>query len=134
MNRLGGIVFALTRGVDSRSGRRMADDDLTQDAGSSGNAPPATTHTTRAAIRYRDGGMVLTAALQREKVQLRRAGFCPYPLTLERHDGSCVQSELWMQDEPHLADYLNAANLLFGDEPGSIRWSPARAAAARPKA
>lgn len=111
----------------------MADDDLSQDSLSSGDAARATTYMTRAVIRYRDGYRAIADVLRREKVHLRRAGFRSYQLTLERHDGSCVQSELWMQDEPHLADYLNAANLLFGDEPGSVRWAPRCADAAHSK-
>ena len=80
------------------------------------------TTTTRGAVRYRDGRMSIVNVLRRERVHLRRAGFCPHRLTLERHDGSRVQSELWIQDEPTLADYLNAAHLLFDDEPGSVHW------------
>ena len=84
----------------------------------------STTRTTRGAVRYRDGCTVIVNVLGRERVHLRRAGFCPYELTLQRDDGSRVVSELWMQDEPCLADYLNAAHLLFDDEPGSVHWGP----------
>lgn len=86
-----------------------------------------TTKMTRGAVRYRDGLIAIVPLLGRERVHLRRAGFCPYELTLQRDDGSRLQSELWMQDEPCLADYLNAAHLLFDDEPGSVHWDrPAR--------
>lgn len=90
---------------------------------------PATT--TRGAVRYRDGRMAIANVLSRERVHLRRAGFCPYRLTLERHDGSRICSELWMQDEPSLADYLNAAHLLFDDEPGAVHWDIPAATAHR---
>jgi hypothetical protein len=86
---------------------------------------------TRGAVRYRDGRIGIVDMLGRERVHLRRAGFCPYQLTLERHDGSRLCSELWMQEEPTLADYLNAAHLLFNDEPGSVHWDSPAATASR---
>lgn len=82
----------------------------------------ASTKTTRGAVRYRDGRIVVMDVLRRERMHLLQAGFSPHQLVLQRDDGSRVESELWTQDDPCLADYLNAANLLFGDEPGSLSW------------
>jgi hypothetical protein len=92
------------------------------DPTANGHTEQAPAKTTRGAVRYRDGLMAILNVLRREQVQLRRAGFLPYLLTLVRIDGSRVQSELWMQDRPTLADYLNAAYLLFDDVPGSLYW------------
>jgi hypothetical protein len=36
-----------------------------------------------------------------------------------------------MQEEPTLPDYLNAAHLLFNDEPGSVHWDSPAATASR---
>lgn len=94
--------------------------------GSKGNrrlaAAAPTTRLTRGVVRFRDGRMVVSDVLRTERIHLRRAGFCPHELTLMRNDGTRLQSELWMQDEPSLVDYLNAAHLLFDDEPGSLEW------------
>jgi hypothetical protein len=87
----------------------------------------------RSAVRYRDGRLCILNVLRRERVHLRRAGFRPFLLTLDRDDGSRVQSELWTQDEPALVDYLNAAHLLFDDDPGSVHWTPVPAIAAPPE-
>lgn len=77
---------------------------------------------TRAAVRYRDGVAVLMDVLRNEAAILRRAGFRPFSIMLERDDGLVVRANLWSQDAPQLADYLNAAFLLFDDEPGSLSW------------
>ena len=77
---------------------------------------------TRGAVRFRDGSMVLMGVLSEESVQLRRAGFSPFRLTLDADDGTRVVADLWMQDQPSLCDYLNAANLLFDTAPGSVHW------------
>lgn len=79
---------------------------------------------TRAAVRYRDGRMVLTAVLRDEAKSLRRAGFLAHPMRLRREDSTVVEANLWTQEPPRLSDYLNAALLLFGDEPGSLSWQP----------
>jgi hypothetical protein len=92
-----------------------------------GSAERRSMRMTRGAVRYRDGQMVIMNVLQRERVHLRRAGFCPYLVTLDRDDGSRVDAELWAQDEPGLVDYLNAAYLLFDDEPGAVHWDSAPA-------
>lgn len=83
---------------------------------------------TRAAVRYRDGLMVLMVVLRDEAKSLRRAGFVARPMTLRRHDGSVIEADLWTQERPRLTDYLNGAFLLFGDEPGSLSWEPNDAA------
>ena len=67
--------------------------------------------------------MVLRDALSLEQTQLRRAGFRPHRLQLTRDDGSVKEAELWIQDAPALSDLLNAAHLLFQDEPGSLSWA-----------
>ena len=67
--------------------------------------------------------MVLRDGLSLERAQLRRAGFRPHCLTLATENGSTKEAELWIQDEPTLSDLLNAAHLLFQDEPGSLSWS-----------
>lgn len=78
---------------------------------------------TLCAVRLRDGRMVLRDALSLECTQLRRAGFRPHCLRLTGEDGTIKEAELWMQDAPALADLLNAAHLLFQDEPGSLTWT-----------
>ena len=60
--------------------------------------------------------------LRKEAAILWRAGFRPSVLRLRRDRGGVVEANLWTQDEPRLTDYLNAAVLLFGDEPGSLSW------------
>lgn len=102
----------------------MAVGGSSREPASSGDAQQATAKTTRGAVRYRDGRMTILNVLRHERVHLRRAGFRSYLLTLVRNDGSRVQSDLWTQDEPTLADCLNAAHLLFNDDPGSVFWEP----------
>ena len=77
---------------------------------------------TQAAVKYRDGEMILLQVLPEREQQLRRAGFNLHGLELRRDDGSIVEAELWIQDEPKLTDYLRAVFLVFGDEPGSLTW------------
>jgi hypothetical protein len=77
---------------------------------------------TRAAVRYRDGAVVLADVLRDEAAIIRRAGFRPHALQLQQDDGLVLEANLWSQETPHLTDYLNAALLLFGDEPGSLSW------------
>jgi hypothetical protein len=81
----------------------------------------------RAAVRYRDGHVILVDVLRNDAKTLQRAGFSPHPIRLEHDDGSAVESDLWTQDTPQLADYLHAAFLLFGDEPGSLSWDAGHA-------
>jgi len=73
-------------------------------------------------VKYRDGRFILIGVFTDEARNLERAGFRAHALYLQRDDGSVVEADLWMQDEPKLADYLHAAVLLFGDEPGSVTW------------
>ena len=84
-----------------------------------------TERSTRGAVRFRDGGMSVMGVLAEESVQLRRAGFSPFRITLDADDGTRVVADLWMQDTPSLCDYLNAANLLFDTAPGSVHWEEA---------
>ena len=107
----------------------MADDALNRDA-IAGQGGYRVIRSTRGAVRYRDKRVVLLNVLHPERVHLRRAGFSAHSITLERNDGSCVVADLWIQDEPCLADYLNAAYLLFDDEPGSVHWDATPACAA----
>lgn len=102
----------------------MAVDGSSREPASNGSLEQAAAKTPRGAVRYRDGRMAILDVLRHERVHLRRAGFRNYLLTLARIDGSRVQSDLWMQDEPTLTEYLNAAHLLFGDDPGSVFWEP----------
>jgi len=76
----------------------------------------------RAVVRYRDGRAILRWLSPQDPRDLLRAGFRPFQLVLRRQDGSELEGSLWMQDDPSTADYLNAANLLFLDEPGSLSW------------
>lgn len=76
----------------------------------------------QAAIKYRDGQMILLQVLPHREQHLRRAGFHAHVLELRRDDDSVVEAELWIQDEPRLTDFLNAALLLFDDEPGALTW------------
>jgi hypothetical protein len=99
----------------------MAEHASSRDRDCSGSGSGVTTMT-RGAVRYRDGRIAIVNVLSRERAHLVRAGFTPFQLILDRHDGSRLCSELWAQDEPSLADYLNAAHLLFNDEPGSVHW------------
>lgn len=73
-------------------------------------------------MKYRDGQMILVQVLAERVEHFRRAGFNAHALQLRRDDGSLVVADLWTQDPPSLADYLNAALLLFDDEPGSLDW------------
>jgi hypothetical protein len=75
-----------------------------------------------AAVKYRDGQFILMGVFADEARNLERAGFRAYPLRLHRDDGTVVTSDLWIQDEPKLTDYLHAGFLLFDDEPGSLAW------------
>ncbi len=77
---------------------------------------------TQAAVRYRDGHVILMAVFREQATDLRRAGFRAYPLRLDRDHGSPLEADLWSQETPRLSDYLNAAMLLFDDEPGSLHW------------
>lgn len=77
---------------------------------------------TRAVLRYRDGRMVLIDVFREQPADLRRAGFQAYPLRFDHDDGKRVETDLWSQEKPRLADYLNAAMLLFDTEPGSLHW------------
>ncbi len=79
--------------------------------------------TIRAAIRYRNGQLVMQDVMRREAVELRRAGFRAWPIQLTREDGRRLEADLWSQERPTLADYLNASYLLFDDEPGSLSWA-----------
>lgn len=78
---------------------------------------------TRAVVRNRDGGATLHDVLSKESAMLRRAGFRSYSIRLEPDHGPALEANLWSQDEPRLTDYLNAALLLFGDQPGSLSWA-----------
>ena len=75
-----------------------------------------------AVIQYRDREMVLRNVSDRDRRHLLRAGFHPNRLTLARDAGGELVGTLWTQEEPSVPDYLNAATLLFGDEPGSLSW------------
>jgi hypothetical protein len=75
---------------------------------------------THAAVRYRDGRVLLMDMSDQREEDLRRAGFCAYMILFEHDNGSLLEAELWSQDRPVMPDYLNAAHLLFGDEPGSL--------------
>lgn len=77
---------------------------------------------TSAVILYRDGTLVLREVLDPDRRHLLRAGFRPFRLRLTREDGSSSGGTLWMQDDPSVSDYLNAARYLFLDEPGSLSW------------
>jgi len=77
---------------------------------------------TLAAVRFRDGRMVLRDVLTHQRIELLRAGFRPFTITLDADRGGTREADLWMQEAPSLADYLNAANLLFQNEPGSLTW------------
>lgn len=73
-------------------------------------------------MTYRDGQTILLQVLPDREQDLRRAGFHAHALRLRRDDGSAVQANLWIQDEPKLTDYLRAGFVLFDDEPGSLEW------------
>jgi hypothetical protein len=75
-----------------------------------------------AAVRFRDGRMVLRHVLGQERIELLRAGFRPFTIRLAADRGGTQEADLWMQEKPSLADYLNAANLVFLNEPGSLSW------------
>ena len=77
---------------------------------------------TRAVVRYRDGAAVLLHVLRKEAATLRQAGFRPHSIALQPDQGPTLVANLWTQDDPRLTDYLNAALLLYGDEPGSLSW------------
>lgn len=77
---------------------------------------------TEAAVKYRDGQFILLAVFAAEARDLTRAGFRAYALQLRRDDGTVIEGDLWIQDEPRISDYLNAAVLLFDDQPGSLNW------------
>lgn len=77
---------------------------------------------TLAAVRFRNGQMVLRAVLSREREQLLRAGFHPTILSLASDSGAITEADLWAQEDPSLCDMLNAAILVFQDEPGSLSW------------
>ena len=79
---------------------------------------------TRAAVHYRDGRMVLMVVLRDEAKSLRRAGFLAHCMRLRRQDSTVIEADLCTQEPPRLSDYLNAAFLVFGDEPGSLSWPP----------
>ena len=66
--------------------------------------------------------MILLQVLPEREEHLRRAGFHAHALQLRRDDDSVVEADLWIQDEPRLTDFLNAALLLFDDEPGALTW------------
>lgn len=83
--------------------------------------------TTSSVLRYRDGCVVLMNALRVGEEDLRRAGFRAYWIRFKHDDGSRFAGELWSQDLPTLADYLNAAQLLFDTQPGSLSWAPCEA-------
>ena len=83
---------------------------------------PLSLFLTRAVLRYRDGACVLMEVLRDEEAVLRRAGFFPASISLMREDGTILEAHLWSQDAPQLTDFLNAAFLLFDDEPGSLSW------------
>lgn len=83
---------------------------------------PESCKSTRAAIRYRNGQLIMQDVLRREAVELRRAGFRAFPIQLTRDDGLVLEADLWSQESPTLAAYLNAAYLLFDDAPGSLSW------------
>ena len=78
---------------------------------------------TRAVVRDREGGATLHDVLNNESAMLRRAGFRSFSIRLEPNEGPALEANLWSQDEPRLTDYLNAALLLFGDQPGSLSWA-----------
>jgi hypothetical protein len=86
--------------------------------------PRESSRMTRAAVRYRDGRVALMVVLRDEATSLRRAGFLAHHMRLRRDDGSVLEADFWTQERPRLSDYLNAAFLLFGDEPGSLSWQP----------
>jgi hypothetical protein len=76
----------------------------------------------QAAVKYRDGRFILIDVFSDQARNLERAGFRAHSLYLDRDNGTVVEADLWMQDEPRLTDYLHAAVLLFDDEPGSLTW------------
>lgn len=76
----------------------------------------------RAAIRYRDGALILKDVLHERAKDLRRAGFRAYCIRLAHDNGSQVEADLWSQEPPTVSDYLNAVQLLFDNEPGSLSW------------
>ena len=76
----------------------------------------------RAAIRYRDGSCVLKDVMRERSKELRRAGFRAYCIRLAHDDGAQIEADLWSQEPPSVADYLNAVHLLFDNEPGSLSW------------
>lgn len=80
----------------------------------------------RAAIRYRDGAFILKDVLHERASDLRRAGFRAYPIHLAHDNGSQLEADLWSQEPPRVSDYLNAVQLLFDNEPGSLSWKEVR--------
>jgi len=76
----------------------------------------------RAAIRYRDGTVILKDVLHERAKDLRRAGFRAYCIRLAHDNGSQLEADLWSQEPPTVSDYLNAVQLLFDNEPGSLSW------------
>ena len=82
---------------------------------------------TRAVVRHRDGAIVLLDVLRKEAAMLWRAGFRPHVMRLQPDQGCALEANLWTRDQPRLSDYLNAALLLFGDEPGSLSWASSSA-------
>jgi hypothetical protein len=77
---------------------------------------------TQVALRYRDGRMIQYEIPRLDPGVLEQAGFTAYRISLDHDDGTRIDGALWSQDPPSLADYLNAAILLFGTEPGSLSW------------
>lgn len=73
-------------------------------------------------IRFRDGRLVLRNVVDADRTELLRAGFRRHTITLTREDGSTKKADVWAQDAPSIPQMLNAAHLLFDDEPGSISW------------
>ena len=73
-------------------------------------------------VRFRDGHLARRDVLSIERKQLIGAGFRAHTITLTRADGSSKEADLWTQDQPTLSDMLNAVQLLFDGEPGSLAW------------
>ena len=59
-------------------------------------------------MKYRDGEFILLAVFAEEARNLERAGFRARSLQLHRDDGTIVEADLWIQDEPTLPDFLHA--------------------------
>jgi hypothetical protein len=77
---------------------------------------------TIACVLTQSGRLVLRDVLTRDKVQLVREGYRPYPILLETNEGQRQEADLWSTSPPSMMAMLDAARLLFGEKPGAVSW------------